>query len=290
MKYNILTFNNYVGILQHALLLKEIIKDDVEIVFLDQLNHNPKADIGIWIQNYHFHLLNNFKVNLFYFIEEWFHYDIQELKRFDYVICTSKFSYNLIKDCCNAIYLPFVSKNYFDEKISKSNNFLHFAGRSIQKNTELTLKQDVHITLIDPFNRYKPNQKFNHINSYQTENQIRYLLNSHNTHICCSMYESWGHYLFEGLSTGSEIICSDIPIFKEQLDPDLVHFMPTQEKIDTSYLYCSDNKNDLYRFRKAFFVNEKYFREYIENFKPIGKNQERQKLFKHIINFAQVLN
>ena len=133
-------------------------------------------------------------------------------------------------------------------------------------------------------NRYKPGKNFNHINSYQNTDQICHPLNSHNIHICCSIYESWGHYLFEGLSTGAEIICSDIPVFKEQLNPDLVHFIPTHEKIDMSYLYCSDNATNLYKFRKAFFVDKDYFKNYIENFRPIGKNQERSNLFNDIIN------
>lgn len=287
MKFSILTFNNKVGILSHALLLKKIINnitDSVEIIFLDEIKSDYKSDIGIWIQNCCYQLLENFKTNIFYFIEEWFDQDIEYLKKFDYVICTSKYSYDLIKDCCNAIYLPFVSKNYFNETIQKDKEYLHFMGRSIQKNTELVLGQNINITLIDPYNRYRPNSNFNHVNSYQTNYQLEHLLNSHNTHICCSIYESWGHYLFEGLSTGAEIICSDIPVFREQLDPDLVHFIPTKEKHDMSYMYCADNVNNLYRYRKAFFVDENYFGEYIKNFKLIGKNLERIKLFNAIIN------
>ncbi len=284
MKFTILTFNNYVGILRDALLLKEIIKDNVEIIFLDKLDYNHKSDIGIWIQNCHFHLLENFKINIFYFNEEWFDYNIEDLKRFNYVICKSKFSYDLIKNYCNAIHLPFVSKNCYDENIPRNKRFLHFMGRSIQKNTELVLNQNVDITLIDPYNRYRPKPNFNHINSYQTDEQLIQLLNSHDVHICCSLYESWGHYLFEGLSTGAEIICSDIPVFKEQLDPDLVHFIPTQEKIDMNYMYCSDNINNLYKFRKSFFVDINYFKNYIKNFEPIGKNEQRRKLFNYIIS------
>ena len=138
--------------------------------------------------------------------------------------------------------------------------------------------------MVDPYNRYRPNLNFDHINTYQTDDQIKNILNSHNIHICCSLYESWGHYLFEGLSTGAEIICSDIPTFREHLDPDLVHFIPTEDKIDMSYLYCSDNTNHTFKFRKSFFVDKNYFKKYIENFKPINKNKQRRELFKKIIN------
>lgn len=290
MKWSVLTFNNRVGILTDALLLKEIL--NTEIVFLDDIGQQYKSDVGIWIQNYYGHLLENFKVNIFYLNEEWFDYPIEELKRFNYVICKSKYAYNMVKDRCNAIHLPFISRDFYDPNIKRSSSFLHFMGRSIQKNTEIVLNQDVDITLIDPYNRYRPNPNINHVNTYQTNEQITYLLNSHNIHICCSIYESWGHYLFEGLSTGNEIVCSDIPVFKEQLDPDLVHFLPTHRKINESYMYCSDNADNLYKLRECFFVDEAYFKEYIENFKPIGKNENRRKLYKHIINQSktQMLN
>jgi len=287
MRFSILTFNNYVGILTDAIILNELFnKIDIqnEIVFLDKIERNYKSDVGIWIQNYYEHMVENFKINIFYINEEWYDYPVENLKKFDYVICKSKYALNLIKNHCNAICIPFLSKNLYDKTVLRSNSYLHLAGRSIQKNTELILQQHVPITLIDPFNRYKPKLNLNHINTYQSNEQISNLLNSHNIHICCSLYESWGHYLFEGLSTGAEIICSDIPVFKEQLDPNLVHFIPTTEYLDEEYSYCSDNKNNLYKFRKSFFVDDSILKYKIENFNPIGKNQERIKLFHEIMS------
>jgi glycosyltransferase involved in cell wall biosynthesis len=299
MKFNILTYDNRVGIVTDAFLLKVIIEDEIiENVNVQFINNNiQKSDIGIWIQNFEINLLNRFKKNVFFINEEWSgEYELNNLNLFDYVICKSKYAYDLLinytKFNKNIIYLPFISRNFFNKNVLKDKKYLHFMGRSIQKNTELILDQNVDITLIDPDNRYNPNQNFNHINSYQTNDQLQNVLNSHNIHICCSLYESWGHYLFEGMSTGAEIICSDIPVFKEQLDPDLVHFIPTQEKIDASYLYCSDNINNKFMIRKSFFVNKNYFKNYIENFKPIGKNQERTKLFNYIMhkNKISILN
>lgn len=282
MRYNLLTFNNYVGILTDVIILKELLEDS-NIIFLDNLDPFYKSDVGIWIQNYHGHLLENFKINIFYINEEWYHYPFEELKKFDYVLCKSKYAYDIFKNYCNAIHLPFVSKNFYNPNISRSNSFLHFAGRSIQKNTELILKQNTLCTLIDPFNRYSPSLRVNHINSYQTNEQISNLLNSHNIHICCSLYESWGHYLFEGLSTGAEIICSDIPVFKEQLDPDLVHFISTKELVDLSYTYCNDNIQNLYKFRKSFFVDDKLFLDKIKNFESKGKHKQRIDLYNEIM-------
>ena len=289
MRWKLLVFDNKVGIVTDANLIKKLIHENitenVSITFIDTLQSNDVSDVGIWIQNFDINHLEKFKTNIFFINEEWAgEPELKNLHRFDYVVCKSKYAQNLLKPYCDAVCLPFISLNYYDNNVVKSNKTLHFMGRAIQKNTELVLQQTVPVTLIDSFNRYKPNLNFNHINTYQTTEEINNLLNSHNIHICCSLYESWGHYLFEGLSTGAEIICSNIPVFKEQLDPNLVHFISTNEKIDHSYPYCSDNKNNLYPLRRSFFIDESMFKDIIDNFKPIGKNEERRKLFKNIID------
>ena len=236
MKFDILTYNNGVGIVTDAFILKKIIAKNISLnVDVKFINESiiKNSDVGIWIQNFDINLLNRFKKNIFYINEEWSgNHELQNLNLFEYVICKSNYSKQILSNYTrnnNLIHIPFVSRNFFDNKIKKNKKFLHFAGRSIQKNTELILKQKDEITLIDPYNRYKPNLNISHINTYQTEDQISLILNSHNIHVCCSLYESWGHYLFEGLSTGSEIICSDIPVFREQLDPQLIHFISSNE-------------------------------------------------------------
>jgi hypothetical protein len=160
-------------------------------------------------------------------------------------------------------------------------------GRSIQKNTELVLEQELPITLIDPYYRYSPKNNISHVNTYQSTNQIITLLNSHSTHICISLYESWGHYLFEGLSTGSEIICSDIPVFKEQLDTSLVHMLPTSKNINLQYLFDNDNVSNLYPLRQSFYVDPMEFKNKLKTFDPIGKNKQRREMYLDIMSRNQ---
>jgi glycosyltransferase involved in cell wall biosynthesis len=109
------------------------------------------------------------------------------------------------------------------------------------------------------------------------------MLNAHNVHICPSLYESWGHYAFEGLSTGAEIICSDIPVFREHLDPDLVHFIPTYKSVDLNYKYCKDNIDNLYPLRESYFINVDYLKQLIGEFKPKGTPHMRRMLYKSIM-------
>jgi len=287
VRFNILTYNNGVGIVTDAILLKDLIYDNiseqVDVKFVGEQNLET-SDVGIWIQNYDINLLNLFKKNIFFINEEWAGInELSNLHLFDYVICKSEYAQTLLKTYCNAIYIPFISRNFYNPTVHRQNQFLHFVGRSIQKNTELVLSLKNELTLIDPYNRYKVRENVNHINVYQSTDQLVNLLNSHNIHICCSLYESWGHYLYEGLSTGAEIICSNIPAFKEHLDPNLVHFIPTIEKNDNFYFYCEDICDNKFPLRKSFFINQQSFQNVIENFKPIGKCEHRRKFFDHII-------
>ena len=72
MKFNILTFNNKVGIVADAYILQSILSkiSDTEVFFLDEKLNIPKSDIAIWIQNSYTDLLDNFKINIFYINEE----------------------------------------------------------------------------------------------------------------------------------------------------------------------------------------------------------------------------
>jgi hypothetical protein len=88
--------------------------------------------------------------------------------------------------------------------------------------------------------------------------------------------------MYEGLSTGNEIICSSIPVFIENLDPNLVHFIPQTKENNISYEYIDGSKE--FPLRKWFFVDNNYFKHLIENFVPIGRNRERRLLFNNVIN------
>jgi hypothetical protein len=288
MKFKVLTYNNGVGIVTDGELITKLIKDHItENVTLSFVNEFviDKFDVGIWIQNFDVNLLNNFKKNIFFINEEWAGInELSNLRLFDYVICKSKYAKNLLAPYCNAICLPFISKNYYNPSIKQNHLTLHFAGRSIQKNTELILKQSQQITLLDPYSLHSPPNHFVHINKYQTQEELQVILNAHNIHLCTSLYESWGHYLYEGLSTGNEIICSNIPAFTENLDPDLVQFVPTKINLDYTYSFDKQNQNGGFPIRQSFHIEQQHLKDIIDNFKPIGKNEERRKLFKNIID------
>lgn len=289
-EYKILYYNNGVGLKTDANLLTELfksynIKCD-EIILHDNIEIK-NSDIGIWIQNFYEHLLDKFKVNVFYINEEWSYREISLLKKFDVILCKNKFTYDMLKDELPVVYLPFFSKD-LNIEVNPKNKFLHFAGKSIQKNTESTIPNVNNLTILDPNSMWNylknENYKYNHITSYISDSELKTTLNDHSVHICCSLYESWGHYLFEGLSTGAEIICSEIPVFLENLDPDLVHFLPTFESPTNDRYYMYKDEKNLYKFRKSFYIKEQDLSNLILNFEPKGSPEKRKRLFESIMS------
>lgn len=294
MNISILTYNNKVGIVTDAMLLKKILEEihvTTSIIFIDKIQSVPNNDVGIWIQDFDYNYLNEFKKNILYINEEWYCRDESELDVFDYVICKNSYAYELLKHRSNIVYIPFLSKNMYDPTIQKDNKLLHFVGRSIQKNTEVILNLRHNITFIDPDDKWSSKIKipdtFEHITSYLSDDTLKYHLNNKSTHLCCSLYESWGHYAFEGLSTGAHLICSDIPVFRDQLDPSLVTFIPTydQPTRDFDYWYGNDIERLTYPFRKAYYINELELDDIINHQLkyPDNKQFQRISLFNKIV-------
>lgn len=295
----IFVYNNHAGIVKDALLLKKLISNNTNInveitytnnIFAPEEYTTYVNDTAIWIQNPVFDALCYFEKNIWFINEEWCnHFDLSQLFKFEWVVCKNKYSEPALKTYTkknNIVYLPFISENKYNESVvNKKNEFLHIKGKSMQKNTECLLKLNTtkKITIIDSTSdKYHLPSNFTRIKTYLLEPDFNLLLNAYNIHICPSLYEGWGHYLFEGLSTGAEIICSDIPPFNEILDPNLVHFIPTSTSDVFNYSFINNDK--IFPLRKFFFINKEILKDTIENFQPKGSADQRRKLFKDIMN------
>ena len=110
-------------------------------------------------------------------------------------------------------------------------------------------------------------------------------MNDHSIHLCPSIYEGWGHYLYEGLSTGALVYATKIPMFVEWIDPDLVLFLDCT--------FCSnDNNYHFLRYRDNHWphqfgwqVNEDQLTNEIINYKKNLEKHNPEKVrnfFKHI--------
>lgn len=266
MKINLYYYNNGVGVVNDAILIKSLLNErDVVLYDISKENIYRKSDLGIFIQNIQSNQLENNNKNIFIINEEWLtEHEIRLLDKFDCLIVKSEYAKELLSSYNkNVINTGFFSLDrYFFPTHTKK--ILHLKGKSIQKNHELIWNYKKYINILDC--NYK----------YLSENELTFELNNHDIHICCSLYEAWGHYLWEAMSCGKLVICSEVPVFKEYLNPDLVKFIPTKNvySYNTNYEFLN-TKN--YKFRKGYVVDETKFEEVINNKEELFDYQKKNK-------------
>jgi glycosyltransferase involved in cell wall biosynthesis len=263
MKINVYYWNNGVGVVNDSTLIASLF-DNITQYDLSKINHYDTADIGIYVQNLDSVTFKYNKKNIFIINEEWItSHELNLLNNFECIIVKSKHAKKLLDTYHkNVINTGFFSLDrYFFPK--HTGKILHFKGKSIQKNTELVQK----------------NKEITILNSeikYLTENQVIENLNNHDIHICCSLYEAWGHYLWEAMSCGKLVICSEIPVFKEYLNPELVKFIPTKEIFSYNVNYNFLNTKE-YKLRKGYMVDESKFYDVLNTKNELLEFQKKNK-------------
>jgi len=244
MKINLYYWNNGVGVVNDTIIISSLLnKFDIMCYDISKDNVYRNSDLGIHIQNIEISQLENNKKNIFIVNEEWLtDYEISHINKLDYIFTKSSYAKTLLdpyhKNVINTGFFS-LDRHYFP---NHTNKILHFKGKSIQKNTDLVKNLSI-VKILDSSI------------DYLSDNDVVYNLNNYDIHICCSLYEAWGHYLWEALSCGKLVICSEIPIFKEYLDSNLVKFVPT--KTICSYdVNCEFLNTTLYKFRNGYFVDK----------------------------------
>ena len=277
MKINLYYWNNGVGVVNHSRLMKSLLHEyDVVEYDISIKNEYRKGDLGIFIQNILPEHFENNKKNVYIICEEWLtQFEIDNINRFDYVFTHSDYARELLypfhKKVINTGF--FSLDRYFFPKHTEK--ILHLKGKSIQKNHELVWDFKKEVNILD--SNYK----------YLSENELVYELNNHDIHICCSLYESWGHYLWEALSCGKLVICSEIPVFKEYLNPELVKFVSIKYTYE-HVINCEFLSTKKYKFRKGYFVDKLKFKSLFDNKEELFEFQKKNK--DDIRNFFLTIN
>jgi len=265
MKINIYYWNNGVGVVADSILLKNtLFQFDVVVYDVSKNNEYRKGDVGIFVQDIWADYFYYNKKNIYVINEEWLtSSELSYFNHFDQIIVKSNHAKELLKS-----YHPHVTNTGFFSLNRYNNpnitgNIIHFKGKSIQKNHELAFKYK---------NKYDINIIDSEVN-YLSNDDVTHQLNNHDIHICCSLYEGWGHYLWEAMSCGKLVICSEIPAFKEYLDSELVKFVPVNKvvKFDPDHQFLNNTK---YLFREGYFVDEFKFKELLENKKELLEFQK----------------
>lgn len=274
----------------------------VKNYLFDEYTNEPIIDVGIFNNVfYNPNCMENIKTKILILNEEWLQYqNLADLSNYDHVIVKSQYAKNLVSPFNrNVKKLYFWSADRYNSSIQEQKKQFHLAGLSIQKGTESVVNRK-NITVIDASNRFA-GSACNYINHYLSEEEVNTYMNSHNLHICPSLYEAHGHYMFEGLSCGKSIICTKIPVWEECLDPDMVNFIDVYEtEINTSdhmkeyiktyhapisdskYQFLSDIRYKHYQraskfpLRKAFIFEEEELDEKIKKHKNDKFSEKRR--------------
>ena len=263
----IYTSNTGVGLVADVDLLQDLLHEyyDVDVIFFNWKNEqvyttseSTKYDLGIFLQEIEPAFFERAKRNVFFPNEEWLNSTkINSIQEFDKVICKSTFGQQLLSPYNkNVVNTGFISKDKYDPNIVRKNNFLHLGGKSWQKGTETVLnifnKNDLPLAFIQSNKNYDNSDKdknITYINTFLDVRELNRLFNTSSIHLCPSIYEGWGHYLYEALSVGALTYVTKLPMFVEWLDPELVVFNDcVYSGLNDDFLFLHKRKNTLHQF------------------------------------------
>ena len=126
-------------------------------------------------------------------------------------------------------FLGFESRDLYDEKVDRSDKFLHVAGESEFKNTEAVLAawnkpswpiKPVPLTVVcrqKKFSDILKNSEFVTCLDKVSDAELKQLMNSHRYHVMPSSYEGFGHSLHESISCGALVVTTDARPMKDFL-------------------------------------------------------------------------
>lgn len=138
------------------------------------------------------------------------------------VLCKTRHAYDLFRDLAGdrARYVGFASRDLYQADVERKPRFLHLAGNSCLKNTDVILKAwkrlPYRLTVVSPHFHHEAS-KIRHVKAYDrvSDEKLRQLMNSRQFHLCPSKYEGFGHYIHEAFGVGAVVITSDSPPMNE---------------------------------------------------------------------------
>jgi len=233
IKINIITHNNQYGLSNDIKLLinnlKKSFYDKYQIAFNFvnfYMNRCPEADINIFLEIVNGPMTKKAKYNIFVPNQEWFykHWEVY-LDCYDMILCKTHHTYRMFSKFVKehqlnteVKYISWSSIDRYYPNIKKDyKKILHLCGRSIYKNTQLTINAwkptypELYIVFNPKFVKLKPKLQDNikYLQTRLDEGRLTQLMNVCGIHLCCSSTEGFGHYLNEAKSAGAVVLTTD---------------------------------------------------------------------------------
>ena len=223
-------------------------------------------DIGIWIQDFDECMLDCNRVNVLVVNEEWLQDTEKINKHFDCVIVKSDYARTVVEPALNnVVVLPFWSRDLWRPDYN-NNEISHalFNGQAIQKNMECVIDNtDIHI--FDSSARYTETRDTNYHTQRLSTDKLSHIYNLCNTHICPSLYEAHGHYMYEALLCDKTVIATRLPQWEELVDQEHIHFIDVEREVQHNTDYEFLRHSEHYPFRRGFECSGEHLDELIND-------------------------
>ena len=236
--------NNGVGLQKDSELLRDILVEwghTVNLIHykkLNQVEEAPRALANIYLEVVNYDLIARHiaKHEIFIPNPEWLApWDHKNgLPDFDLILCKTQDAVRILTKLTaeyqkKVRFIGFESRDLLDESIPRERKFLHVAGQSRYKNTMATtyafakmLMQDEDVkpqlTIIGAYpDEYAFGKDCPFIKTYErvSDDEMKYMMNSHLFHLMPAGYEGWGHSLHESLGVGAVTITTNHPPMNE---------------------------------------------------------------------------
>lgn len=192
--------------------------------------HGP-APVQVFIERVYPGCLSAGRRNLLIPNPEWFHARWQPwLPRFERILCKTRHAVEIFAGLgCETRYIGFTSQDRLDATVPREPAFLHLAGCSQAKGTQVVLDAWRHhpewprLTVVQSAKTAAAPVVADNIvqlTGYMQDDSLRRLQNAHAFHICPSKAEGFGHALMEAMSTGAVVLTTDGAPMNELVTPE----------------------------------------------------------------------
>ena len=226
-RFNVITnLNNGVGLQREYEILRDILASAghaVTGVDFQRPTGCPPADVNLFLETVVPSVFGAAPENWVLPIPEWWSDAYQRaLPNLTRVLCKTRHAYDLFRELAGdrACYVGFMSRDLYQPNVERKPRFLHLAGNSQLKNTDVILrawkKLPYRLTVVSP-HFHREAAKLRYVRAYDrvSEEKLRQLMNSRQFHLCPSKYEGFGHYIHEALGVGAVVVTCDAPPMNE---------------------------------------------------------------------------
>jgi glycosyltransferase involved in cell wall biosynthesis len=233
MRINVVSHKNGVGLQQDSELVMGLLKHH-DVVFVEtsdqwgnvrnNFNEIRQADVNIYLELAPRQMMTKAKCNILIPNPEWW-WDMRQISKFDYILTKTIDATRIFKKYhpCTS-YIGFTSRDMLDDNIKKDRWYLHSAGKSSAKGSDIVYNtwcenRDLR-TLI--FMKHGDYQQYtaqidNIAPCFGRMEDVNYkkLFNRCRYHVCPSLYEGYGHYIWEAMSAKAVVLTTDAPPMNE---------------------------------------------------------------------------